>query len=467
MTRIPTLPHLEEDSDQVMIETEITRVTEEMDLDEHDILIVAGGSCHEPKTSVASSGTTSLAGAALNPQQPSPLPTGQVEDTSPVTQVISAQQLSAQSRLAEVSAMDCLLGPLPPDWTRHQSQSHPELYYYYNERTGENIWSRPVPIGLVETPCMKTAKSNTENPNTNTANLPCSPEDIAWSFGVLIWQVFNPDPHCNNINLSALSNVPKNVRAFYRKCLHKNPMRRPSIDMLRAFLVRGSQHGEDEEFAGGAGGGSAQLTEPQEMEAQPKQLAGGVGGGQSVHLQGGEQPIGPERGGSGAQEVPGEKEARCVDTAENDSKLYHEESVGEVDYDDGNAGVGECPVKHVCPICKRCYSRRQHLRRHVEFAHASTLDELVPKKQFPCEECSKSYNRVKSLKRHLLYHRSRGKKMKKKPVSSTHGKLGNKLGSQAPLCAYEMIRRNNIIEREEMFEALEIEKAKDLFLKSL
>ena len=57
--------------------------------------------------------------------------------------------------------------------------------------------------------------------------------------------------------------------------------------------------------------------------------------------------------------------------------------------------------------------------------------------------------------------------MKKKPVSSTHGKLGNKLGSLAPLCAYEMIRRNNIIEREEMFEALEIEKAKDLFLKSL
>ena len=76
------------------METENAKVTEK-DLDEHKISVGA----HEHKTIVASSSTTSLAGAAMSPQQPSPSPTGLVEDTSPVTPVISAQQLS-HSRLS-------------------------------------------------------------------------------------------------------------------------------------------------------------------------------------------------------------------------------------------------------------------------------------------------------------------------------------------------------------------------------
>ena len=77
------------------METENAKVTEK-DLDEHKISVGA----HEHKTIVASSSTTSLAGAAMSPQQPSPSPTGLVEETSPVTPVISAQQLSSHSRLS-------------------------------------------------------------------------------------------------------------------------------------------------------------------------------------------------------------------------------------------------------------------------------------------------------------------------------------------------------------------------------
>ena len=104
-----------------MMETEIAKVTE-MDLDEHKISVGA----HEHKTIVASSSTTSLAGAAMSPQQPSLSPTGLVEDTSPVNPVISAQQLSSHSRLS--GSMGEIPQQLLEPYGKQPTPQVPEIY---------------------------------------------------------------------------------------------------------------------------------------------------------------------------------------------------------------------------------------------------------------------------------------------------------------------------------------------------
>ena len=286
--------------------------------------------------------------------------------------------------------MDCLRDPhpLPPDWTQHLSRSHPGLCYYYNKQTGENLWSRPGPDGIVVTSEMKIASSNTVNTDSNTTGLPCSSEGMAWSLGCLIGQIFNPDRHYKNLNLADLNNIPENIQAFYKRCLNKNLLKRPSIDMLRIFLGQWSHHGQDEDGAGGGGGGRGQLLEPQ-LGAQPQHLAGGGGSGQSVGPQqerDSVQQVQPQQGGCGGRPVPGKGEVRGgvidqevgsalmefggiaaarrtsnveTDISENELKHWNDES-GDVDDDVGNAGVGECPGKHTCPLCNKQYSRRQH-----------------------------------------------------------------------------------------------------------
>jgi len=38
--------------------------------------------------------------------------------------------------------MSAVLPPLPPDWSEHESSSHPGHFYYYNRRTGAKTWDR-------------------------------------------------------------------------------------------------------------------------------------------------------------------------------------------------------------------------------------------------------------------------------------------------------------------------------------
>ena len=61
-----------------------------------------------------------------------------------------------------------------------------------------------------------------------------SPVEIAWSFGCLLGSIFNKDP--NDLNLSCIDNIPHKMQAIYKKCLSKNPQKRPSIKVLQEFL---------------------------------------------------------------------------------------------------------------------------------------------------------------------------------------------------------------------------------------
>ena len=62
----------------------------------------------------------------MSPQQPSPSPTGLVEETSPVTPVISAQQLSSHSRLS--GSRGEIPKQLLEPYGKHPTPQVPEIY---------------------------------------------------------------------------------------------------------------------------------------------------------------------------------------------------------------------------------------------------------------------------------------------------------------------------------------------------
>merc|ERR1719318_1749492 len=64
-----------------------------------------------------------------------------------------------------------------------------------------------------------------------------SSSDLAWSFGSLIWEIFNPSESVANAPSNPLKNIPANLVPFYKKCLNKNPLKRPSYSMIQDLLL--------------------------------------------------------------------------------------------------------------------------------------------------------------------------------------------------------------------------------------
>ena len=63
-----------------------------------------------------------------------------------------------------------------------------------------------------------------------------TPEEIAWSFGSLIGHIFHQDGDSSDPNLSCLNSIPPTLQFIYKRCLAKNPLKRPSIQVLRDLL---------------------------------------------------------------------------------------------------------------------------------------------------------------------------------------------------------------------------------------
>ena len=47
-----------------------------------------------------------------------------------------------------------------------------------------------------------------------------------WGFGCFIWEIFNPES--SNLNLLLLQNIPQKLQVVLKKCLARNPKKRPS-----------------------------------------------------------------------------------------------------------------------------------------------------------------------------------------------------------------------------------------------
>ena len=74
--------------------------------------------------------------------------------------------------------------------------------------------------------------------NSNlTNNSSGTPEEIAWSFGCLLGHIFHQqDTEKSDPNLSCVNNIPLGLQFIYKKCLAKNPLKRPSKQVLRNLL---------------------------------------------------------------------------------------------------------------------------------------------------------------------------------------------------------------------------------------
>jgi uncharacterized Zn-finger protein len=132
---------------------------------------------------------------------------------------------------------------------------------------------------------------------------------------------------------------------------------------------------------------------------------------------------------------------------------------GSVQLAPGVAADGASSAKHVCPLCSKIYARKQHLRRHTRSAHSSTLEDLLPKKDYKCKTCSKSYGRLQYLRRHMQLHHVtsvRQKSPTQKPVTRQLPKPLKK-SQPKPLSAWEKIRRDNIREKELFLRSLDNE----------
>ena len=60
---------------------------------------------------------------------------------------------------------------------------------------------------------------------------------LAWSFGCLMWQIFNPEVNPDDVNLTCLDNIPENLKTMFKSCLSKNAKKRPSPENLQEFLL--------------------------------------------------------------------------------------------------------------------------------------------------------------------------------------------------------------------------------------
>ena len=53
------------------------------------------------------------------------------------------------------------------------------------------------------------------------------------------------------------------------------------------------------------------------------------------------------------------------------------------------------PRKHKCAVCKKMFSRKNHLTDHIRTVHDKCTE-------FKCEVCSREFGRKSDLKRHIL-----------------------------------------------------------------
>ena len=56
-----------------------------------------------------------------------------------------------------------------------------------------------------------------------------------WSFGCLLWEIFNLGS--NDLNLAFLNNIPQNMHTVLKQCLARNPMKRPSPKKIEELLL--------------------------------------------------------------------------------------------------------------------------------------------------------------------------------------------------------------------------------------
>ena len=165
-----------------------------------------------------------------------------------------------------------------------------------------------------------------------------------WGFGCLMWEIFNPESSILNLSLQ---NIPRILQAVFKKCLAKNPMTRPSPGELVLLC----------------------------QEFLPVMLPSSVIPYSSI-------PTSP------SAQTPN------TDVAVTSSSTTSPPPVNEKP---GNLGV----KTFVCPLCCKTYVHRQHLKRHVEKTHESSLEVLQPK-EFKCTLCDKSYSLMRNLKRHIM-----------------------------------------------------------------
>ena len=78
-----------------------------------------------------------------------------------------------------------------------------------------------------------TIKTSFPTPETSQCG---TPEDIAWSFGCLNGHIFHQDSDKSDPNLSCFNSIPPKLQFIYKRCLAKNPLKRPSIQVLRDLL---------------------------------------------------------------------------------------------------------------------------------------------------------------------------------------------------------------------------------------
>ena len=59
--------------------------------------------------------------------------------------------------------------------------------------------------------------------------------DDTWSFGCLLWEIFNLES--DDLNLAFINNIPQNMHTVFKQCLARNPMKRPSPKKLEELLM--------------------------------------------------------------------------------------------------------------------------------------------------------------------------------------------------------------------------------------
>jgi len=176
-----------------------------------------------------------------------------------------------------------------------------------------------------------------------------------WGFGCLIWEIFNQES--SNLNLGFLQNIPHFLQVVFRKCLAKNPMKRPSPGELLILC--------------------------QELSPSPV------------------IPHSPLPTSQLSPSPPSKTPNTDVAAASSSLPLIIPLPLNE-DFSDS--------VKtFVCPLCSKGYVQRQSLKRHVEKDHQCTLDVLLPKKKFKCTMCIKSFSHMHCLNRHIMKSHSDSK----------------------------------------------------------
>ena len=274
--------------------------------------------------------------------------------------------------------------------------------------------------------------------------------DLAWSFGSLIWEIFNPNESVVNAASNPLKNIPENLFAFYKKCLNKNPLKRPNSNMIQDLLLscqNPSQFGKKivkDLKAQDVKTARANVDLVEDMASaslsvvdRDSFIAADVADNQVIS----ELRV----GGVQVDESEVNEAARDVDDSDksNDNICGAENGDGSVDFD-------KAKKRFVCSFCFRKYMHKSHLRRHLNAFHNSQLVELITQKLHQCKLCTKSYTKKHHLQRHEHQkHSSSGQ--------NSIPKIMKVQFKPKPLSPYEKYREDRIREKRLFLDALDRE----------